>query len=77
MTFEHFQAHWITSSSRTALLNALHAEMSKRLTAALHGMPIAGLAAELSTAALMAVDEQLAKPIQIEAGKVTIRDHRG
>lgn len=77
MTLEHFRAHWIVSSERTALLNALHSEMTKRLTAALHGMPVAGLATELATAALAAVDGQLTKPIQVDAGIITIRDHRG
>ena len=76
MTLEHFRAHWIASPARTMLLDTLHGQMTDRLAAMFPGSPVSSMAAELATVALHAFDAQLAKPIAVDAGTVTITDHR-
>lgn len=75
--FEQARVNWIVSDERTMLLNALHQVMTQRLLATFPGSPVSGMAAELATAALHEVDALIAKPVQVQAGKLVIKDHRG
>lgn len=74
---EQLRANWIVSTERTVLLTALHHQMTQRLVAAFPGVPVSSMAAELATVAMREVDAVIAAPIQVQAGKITIKDHRG
>lgn len=74
---EQLRANWIASPERTVLLNALHHQMTQRLAAVMPGSVVSSLAAELATAALKEVDALVARPVEVHASKVVIRDHRG
>jgi len=75
--FEQVRVNWISSTERTVLVTALHHQMTQRLLAAFPGVPVSSMAAELATAAVHEVDALIAKPIQVQAHAVVIKDHRG
>lgn len=75
--FEQARVNWIASSERTLLLTALHQQMTQRLLAMFPAAPVSSMAAELATAALGEVDAIIARPVQVHAHTITIKDHRG
>lgn len=74
---EQLRVNWITSPERTALINALHHQMTQRLLAVMPGSPVSALASELATAAIAQFDLLVTQPVQVQANKVVIKDHRG
>ena len=75
--FEQARVNWITSSERTTLLNGLHRQITDCLVAAFPGVPVSPMANELVAVALREVDAIIAKPVQVNAHTIVIKDHRG
>lgn len=74
---EQLRVNWIASRERTILVDALHGQMGRRLSAILPNDVVSSLAAELATAAIAEVDAIVAKPVEVHAHTITIKDHRG
>lgn len=74
---EQLRANWIAAPERTALVHALHGQMTRHLAAVLPGDLVSGLAAELATAAIHEMDAIVARSVEVSAATVTIKDHRG
>ena len=74
---EQLRVNWIASPERQMLGSAIHSAVAAKIAASLPtGLPTS-LVIELAQAALAEVDAWIAKPVQVQAGKNTIKDHRG
>lgn len=77
MTLEQLRVNWIASPERQMLGEAIRAAVVAKVAASLPtGLP-ATLVVELAQAALAEVDAWLAKPVQVQAHTVKLKDHRG
>ena len=75
MSFAQLRAHWIASEHRQALVGKLSSTLGEVLAKAVPQVPesVVKLAVQ---AALTAVDEVVAAPVQVDAAEIHFRDHR-
>lgn len=76
MTWEQMRVNWATSPVRDEVNGALEQAVFAALSALVPVLPEA-VRKKAAQAAIAAVDEAVAAPVEMQTSSVLIRDHRG
>jgi hypothetical protein len=76
MTWEQMRVNWATSPVRDQITGAMERAVSAALAALVPVLP-EEVRRAAAKAAVAAVDEAVAAPVQAQVSKVIITDHRG